>query len=711
MTHPDWQRERLYATLTNGLTRDNAEARIHLLVSELNRLADSPSLKVLSWDMTGSIDEYEPNIPADRPTSALRAITSALRRAGELGFSTQERLALIQDLPALLLQRTRIWLIGTSEPMEEATIGEEIANAIQARNPTGDDLVAIDRLAESGISEQIIGEWTAAMPDAPSPEDLGKALASDDLPEVWRRGWLWAGLLPEQVSPHWSNAVAILNARYGPITPERFRGPRITFESYVVSSPISAAELKELSVADATATLAKWERGPFEHRVGYRELARALKDVVAANAPAWAENPIVTISQLKEPLYISHYIEGLVEGVQSIPLDAGPRLLEALEFVGTSPWGPTLRGRDDWDYEPDWRSTIEAGVELIGAMASRNINLGPKAEAAWHIVSRSAMDTLRASSLLSPDRDPYETALNRPCCRALMSALQIMGSEFRTENTVSQRTLDLLNWVLVQPGQDGKEFRSILGSRLGFLRHVATAWVDQHADELFGSSVDEALGVSTLLSALRWGQPNKWLFEHFPDAISALAMKGEERAIEMALLAMVWEIPEYEPALLTEKLGKRAEILSLAGHKLAMLLRPADVPEGPIRIGRRFWSEALAVGGKPERLRGFGWFSVVPGMKTHELIELMLDTVRKTKGQVEWAQGVASRICCPPQSANVFEILRDLLMATNEPWVKQEIAASGVSALEQADATVRSTNEYHRLRESLLAMGYQLSGL
>lgn len=708
MTMEDWRKAKLRDSLVEGLSPDNAEKRIRLLVGELADCSGDMLLRMLTYQRAGSIEEEAtPEIEGPFATP-LKALIKALERALELGIAIDELLAWVSDAPLPVVERLRMWLLTTSHDAHTDRIVEEITNAIPERAPTGDDLLAVERLTDvQEIGDDVLALWLQVVPEPPSAKEVGHALSEEEVPEAWIRMWQWSGVLPPSVTESWADVNAILDSRYGPMNSDRLRGPRQKIESYVVGSPISAEELQSLPIDAAAARIAEWERDPFEFRVGYRELARTLEEVVSLDPSTWATEPIKTIARLKEPIYVSHFLNGLAKGSKLIPQEGAPKLVAAIEFVFTSPWDPKPMGRDDtWDYDPDWNSAMDSGVELIGAMASHDLDLGNQFDPAWELVNLAIRHTERTSGLGDPDEDPYALAINRPCCQALIALLQMVGSSFRIRGEVPHGSLDTLDWVLQQPGEDGRQFRSVLASRIGFLRHVVPEWIETRAEDMFGDGINAELGTSALHSAVHWAQPNQWLLRRFPGAIQRLALEGDERAIDMTMLAMLWEVDGYELNQLVQMFLEKPHSLSVSGGRLAFLLRPDDVDELLVDRAVEYWTVALESDGPSERLAGFGWFSEVSNLSDHTLLEHLLVTVRATEGRIEWAEGTARRVCCPPVDPRTFEILRWLFRAATEPWVEQDIASSCVNALQQAEDDMHNSPEYQSLRESLLAKGY-----
>jgi hypothetical protein len=169
---------------------------------------------------------------------------------------------------------------------------------------------------------------------------------------------------------------------------------------------------------------------------------------------------------------LNHYFEGLAKTAEDLS-GLGPALVQAVVFARTHPWESVRLGDDDFDYDPTWAPADEAGASLIGRLAERDVDLGGCYDDAWRVVLAAARDRSSGSHITSSSEDPLETAINRPCTKALESMLHLVATEFRREGAVRDEALDLLDEALGLGGWDGAEHRAIIAPRLPFLRHVA----------------------------------------------------------------------------------------------------------------------------------------------------------------------------------------------------------------------------------------------
>ena len=704
----DWEVSRLVDRLVDGLTAENMERRIRLLSSKMSALTDEAELRWTIRDGTGSLDAYEVEDPTSTFSVYLSGLVRALRKAGELGAEPGDVSDWIDDLSPALRGRLKVWLLAGSAVERSELALAALGEAIRTRDPTGDDVRLLDELdrSEDSGAQKLMAELSAVLPPPPPARDLGSALGSNDVPAEWIRWWRWASVLGESNAPSWVKAKAILDSRYGPRDREHYRIPKPGFEFFTVGSPISEERLASLPPFDAAAEVAAWRPDPHDFKVSARELGRTLEREVATRTPDWAAAPVEIVAALHHPTFIAHYFQGLAHGEPSALADRGPEVVEAVELAGTHPWDVIRLGDDDFDYDPTWDQTDDAGVDLIRFLTRNEVGLGEKTDVAWEMTAAAVRRTDRTSGLLSPDRDPYESAINRPCTRALETMLHFVAFEHRLQGIVRNEAIETLDWVLTLGGRDGLEFRSVLGAKIHFLRYVAPEWVEARSATLFGDEAPDGLGRATLRSAVRWAQPNKWLLETYPEQIIRLATEGEGRALDHALIAMLWDEPGYESDHLYDRLAADATLLSQAGEGLARLLRPDEVSDDLIQKGIDFWEFVLGRDPEGAALSGFAWFTEVRRIPRGRWEELMYATVAKSGGRIDWAGQTAARALEPPATPLGLEIARLLLQGTEEPWEKAHIAETSRNVVQDQDPDLASTPEFGRLKSALIALGF-----
>jgi hypothetical protein len=557
---------------------------------------------------------------------------------------------------------------------------------------------AISRVG-AGVTQQM-GGTANVVQDEHDPAPLGTAVAAGEVPADWVRILDWSGLLPAEVTADWSDVIAVLSGIYG--EPSRARLERQKkVEIGTGQSPLSEDEIRAMPVEEAARQIASWRPDPNEWLVSARELGRTLEAVVKTDPASWASEPLKIVGLLHHPTYIHHYLRGLAtaDNLAGVPTD---KLFDAIALMRTRPWAATPLGNANFDFDADWRGAEGASVDLIKSLADSDHGFADRRDEAWSILRTEVSRREEPSGIVDGARDPLESAINRPCTRALEAVLSFMGHEFRAEQVVRPDAFGLLESVLRLVDSDGAEHRAIIAPRIGFLRHIAPDWVDQHRARLLGDAAPDGLGQLTVDLALKWGQPNNWLLEQFVHQVKDAVRREVDNALEHYLIAILREIPGYK---ISDAVGFLSSLnkLSAAGEALGRLLRADDAPASVVTVATEFWSQALRAH-RREDLAGFGWFSEISVLDDAAWADLTLQTLTANHGRIDWAHRVAERASSIPPTPVTLGILNELVRGLPDEWDRRQVAETAVSVLNEATA-LSDTPEYQRLRTTLLERG------
>jgi hypothetical protein len=691
---------RTIQVLLDGMTLDNVDARIVLLARKLAARAETRYL-VFSAMPSGSVEDVTDE-EGWGTGALLRGVLAAVRRACEIGLPTDRTLALLEPIPGMLLSRLRTWALSEATDALPEALVSEVTHAIGDRDPTGDDLRLIQRITNQISSEVYVESWRAALGSPPTPEQVGQALALHEVPREWQRAQLWHPLLPNVIGEAWDMTVTLMSpvldapTREDYLTPSR---PEIGWGQ----SPMTRSDLAGLDVDEAAARISSW-RPTGDRLLVTRELARTFEELVASEPHAWTSRPLEILARLRHATYVNHYFQGLAKTSGDLS-GLGPQLVEAVVFAGTHPWDPVPLGSDDFHYDPTWGPADEAGVRLIGRLAERDVDLEDRYDDAWRVVLGAARNR-SSGSYISSREDPLETAINRPCTKALEAMFHLMATNFRRSGAVPKEAFDLLDEALGLGGWDGAEHRAIIAPRLAFLRHVAPEWVESREAELLGGAAPEDLGQKTVELALKWGRPNRWLLERHPRAVRRAVRAGSKNALDHALVAMLWEIPGYSIEETFRALAPMgASVVSGAGERLARLLMHNAAHEYVDR-GTLFWEKTLGERSLPgEAFRGFGWWAEVEGLDPDRWQRLTLAACERAEGSLDWCVGVAERCVREPITKAGLAILTGLLPGRHEPWDRSRVAEVALRALKASSSDPGMSDVRERLRTALIDLG------
>ena len=688
--------------LVGGTDDTNAARRVQLLCWKLrSACADEGSARWFAYERAGSIADPTNDGRDDRFTALLSALVESIRRA-RTWLSTDDLLVPIDGLPAVVRGRLRAWVLSEAHDVDANRLIDELTVAISQRDPTGDDLPMIDRVLGEAGADEFAEAWMTALGPPPTVVEVAQGLAAHDLTEAWLRAYHWTGVLPDEAIGTWQHPAAVIAGAYGRPGREALE-KRAHVEVGSGRSPMTMEELRALPVTEAAGRIAGWRPNAAEWLVSARELARTLEALVKADADRWVEFPVRIATELRHPTYIDHYLRGLADAIKD---GARPPVSEVLDVVGlvrAHPWSVETLGRDDFDYDQDWNGAERAAVEVLKAMADKDLGFAGRDDEVWSLLDAEARDRGAPSGIISGARDPLDSAINRRCTRALEAVLSFMAQEFRLAGAVRPTAFELLEDALRLEGADGAEHRAIIATRLGFLRHIAEQWVDDVADLMFGDAAPPGLAQITADLAIKWGRPNQWLFERYRSLLRDAVSRGVDHAMDQLMIAMLWDVAGYSVDDNITFLHQTPALLSDAGEVLGRLLRHGDADEAHIALAVRFWDAANKTG-DADALAGFGWLAGVDQLDADEWASMTLATLSVTGGRIAWSHKVAERAASLEVSTTTLAIMNSLVRGTSDEWDRRGNIERAVEVLRSADQ-LAETPEYERLRTTLLERG------
>jgi hypothetical protein len=706
LNEPSWRSasyvDPVIERLLEGLEEANAVQRLQLLCWKLGGVGpEEGSRRWFSYERAGSLADWTDDGRDDRFTVLLHALIETIRRS-QGWIPVTDVLTIVDSLPDDLRGRVRAFVLSGSPEVDISVVVKELADAIVERDPTGDDLPLLDRVVAHGVRKEYATAWAQALGPAPPIVDLAQRLSRHELPSDWLRAFHWVGLLPDAAVGSWAQPVSVMAAAYGRPSREALE-ERQHGEVSSGRSPMSSEELKSLSVTEAAERISAWRPDPSEWLVSARLLGRTLEAVMESNAVAWLASPLRVATGLRHPTYIHHYLRGVAEAIKSGTYPPVGETLDLIALVRANPWAPDPLGRDDFDYDHDWRGAEQAAIDVIKALADKDVGFAGRDDEVWVVLNAEALDRGEPSGIVSGARDPLDSAINRRCTRALDAVLSLMAHEFRSTGTIRPSAFDLLEDALRLGGSDGAEHRAIVATRLGFLRHVASEWVDEVAGLLFGADAPEGLAQVTADLAIKWSRPNGWLLERYRHLVRNAVSRGLDHALEHFLIAMLWDVPGYSVEDSISFLRQSPPQLSKAGEMLGRLLRHGDVGEAHIACGVTFWDAAISTK-EPDALSGFGWLAEVEKLADETWASRTMATLTVTGGRIDWSHTVAARAASLAPSTTTLAIMNSLIRGASDEWDRRGTIERAVELFRVSDELV-ATPEFERLRTTLLERG------
>lgn len=641
----------------------------------------------------------------DDESLPLAAVDQLMRRALEEGVPTADLLGRIGSLPTELRSAYRAIALSDGPDVDGQQVLDEIVAAVSSRHPQGDDIALIERWASSGLGD-CSGSLTDALGEPPSAPEIGAALADRSLDENVMRAWLWASLLPTEVTAKWRTAVEVIASEYGRRTPESFRRHSHLGGPVHGSSPISTDELSGMAVLDAADLVRGWRPEPGGFLVTPRELAEALGAAIAENPEAWSKDLPIVVARLHHPTYITQLFERLTKAAAEVKASAA-LVVESVALVMSKPWNvEKLGGNDRWDYEPNWNQTIEAGMALIGALARADADFEAPGSEAWRLVLDAANTPDDGSRWSERGVDESLTvAINRPQTKALEIVFAMMGWEIRRGEAILAAPLDLLEAALRREGSDGAQHRAIIVTRLEFLASVAPDWLEAQRGLLLGDKCPAGLAEATVDLALHWSSRASWLLTNYRKEVMKSVFRGTEHALDHVLAAMCTGLAGYEPKAIVDRFFSEGDQwVSETGKTLSRVLGDAPQDHPATRVGVDYWRQVLEQANRTDQLRGFGWMAGVKALGQDEWLSLMRVTCEKAGGELEFPTSIADRVGRMSLSDDSAATLLLLMRGTREPWELSymgEIAIRLLRLPDQPPEPIRS-----ELRTALVEYGF-----
>lgn len=685
--------------LEAGLDASNVADRSRMLAAKVRRLARNPHTRFVALDiarLTADLGDER-----DYLSKTTHSLARLLTRARELGVPTADLLTWTANTPGEVGERITCRILAEAGDVALKDKITHIARRLASSTATGDDRDLIDSVLSNDPQREMLEAWSSAL-GTPSP----RLQNARSVPEDWARAWRWSVVLPDVVLAKWQEPIAQVTARYGPPDQQALDRRSELPQMLTGQSAYSEEELASLPVQEAAELVAVWRPDETSDRrlVGARELARSLEAVAKADPDAWSSDPVAVVKALREPVYVLHYLRALTDNAA----DTAPRastILDAAALVRTARWEPTILGRDDFDFEPDWRNVDTATLDLIAALANTDADLTSHLDVAWTWALDSidrARETDESGSSFE-GFDALNRAINQPRGRALKAVLALGGWEHRTAGTIPTEFVNVLDDVIRIPGPVGMDYRAILAEQRLFLESVATAWLEQNAPTLFS---DDEAGRETFDLTLKYSRPTRWFYRRFRDQLFAAALRRAHHAIAWLLVAALRGEDRYELHMIIEGLRGNTAVLASAANEMAFLVQTSESDSPHLATAVEFWRALLEADRRvvpADALRSSGRWAFVTGLPDEGWSQLTLQTLEITDGNIDLPIEVADRCKTSLTSGNSNRILLSLL-GHGEPWEQHYVAEAAIEKL-RSQPPDSADETFWLLRTRLIELG------
>lgn len=657
-----------------------------------------------------SIARMEPDSP-HQIDNMVGSLHSALRKACDLGTSTQELFEALDALPDAIKPRFVAWLYSRAGDIARSELEDFVVDSCGSRHPTDDDGLLLDRLEhDGGIGNDLAARIRSVIGEAPERTKMVGHPLQWDLNREKRWCIMWARMMRHRIRlpDGWGPCLEIVD-RLGDAKRDAADG-HTSDASQESTAPKEAGSEDPRAVAAEIATRSPEIRG----LLGYANMLGAvpeLETAVRRDASKWAENPVEIIRILRHPAYVAGYFASLAGSIEEIQPNAN-RLISAVRFVRTHPWDVASLDSPLFDYDMGWGGADGAGIDLISTMAEKNVPLGDgEMSDAWDLLCEAVAD--REEEHPEDAEENLIGAVDRKRhTRALSAVMRLIVYAADKKKTIPPKVPAVLTESAKLTGRVGEEHRVVLGTWLKLLHIALPDWFEQNEPLLLGSEVSGNLGQTTLDLHIQWGRLDGYVLEKYRGGVLDAVKRDVYGAIGCLLHGMFWGLDGYDPKSVAKSLVDIGpERVSEAGKQGARLLREGAGADY-VRRGVDFWEAVLDSSPKPEALAGYGWWADVQEVSQDEWEELMQRTCeiamgkpKRGEGEMGWVAMVAERIMSSQVTDAGLRILA-LLLRGNLSFELEQVAEHSVEALRKSKATLGGTNSWRRLREMLLEQGF-----
>ena len=704
-----------------GIDSENGASRYRLLCLKLYKLCDDDDAVADLARMSGSVGDIDP-VRDYFPLDVLVGFwTMAARHCvRDLGV-----MALIEEINAVspaLRTRLRTWLMTLDVAKTEELGIRHVAEGIHHRFPTGDDLRLVRLLACRDSFSRATEVWRLATGAPPLGTEAVAALSGDDPSVTCLRVRQWAAVVPDLVSTPWTDVLATLDGRYGPVDLSQI-AMRPRADIRFGGSPISKDVLVARTVRDACRIVADWRPDPDRWNLNARGLARPIEELVVDDARSWSAAPMEIVSVLRQPTYIAPYLRGIGRAMTEKTGDddlgsdtAG--LVDAITLVMSTPWEVDPLGAAIFDYDSDWRGPRQEAVRLIEIMARTGHGFAGREDDVWRVLAAAVRDAEDPPRLREPKLGRNEggeivnAAYSWTPTRALAAVVAFAEWERRGSSGVRSEVFRLLDETLALGGVVGALHRATIVMHMHILRGISPEWMKSRMDRVFGDEAPSEELAALALSVV-WQHADivveRNVLDNYRDRVGAAVDRGDLHAFVGYMKAVLSDVPGYTIEAAVKCAMGGPERARRTGAILHTAIADSDGDEVMMARVIEFWGIAIERGDRT-LLNGLGLLARAEQMDDDVWLNLTLRTMRAIEG--EWTDvgrsHVARRTARLPLSPAVLGLMDELVRGCGQGG-SLLVVAEGRKLLGRVsdvkETVLRETEGYRRLRSFLEEKG------
>jgi hypothetical protein len=433
------------------------------------------------------------------------------------------------------------------------------------------------------------------------------------------------------------------------------------------NSPKSEADLEGKPVSEIIELIKTWEPtgdkffGPSRSGFGW-----ALRNVITKEGPKYSAAAMDFLQDGVKPVYMYNLLSGLAESAKTkVDLDWTSILNLASGIVARAKEStlPPDGVDEDGDQETGWRDVMQETARiLVRGLDTNAITLKEK-DRVWaiieYLVEHPDPTAEHENKYGSENTDPYTMSINTVRGEAFHALFAYIFWYNRAEETSAKtwkaRVPAEAKRVLeahLDPAHDSSlTVRSVYGRFLPWLFSYGGDWAKALVPQLFPADPNMRYAVwETYLSHMVFTDAYKLLRPQYEQAVKDVRegkvpkrrywADAVERLAEHTMIAYAFEAdnkqdPFYDYFFANASGKCRGMAVSIGGR--AFISR--DTPKGDkvpkVEVLKKFWDWRLAESDAPSELREFGWWTKLGKFEDGWMLERLLTTVEKTKGDID----------------------------------------------------------------------------
>jgi DNA-binding MarR family transcriptional regulator len=450
------------------------------------------------------------------------------------------------------------------------------------------------------------------------------------------------------------------------------------FLSYTISSgfvgpdsPKSEEELKNMGPKELVEFLKSWTPTSDEFFGPSRSgLGMLLRNVVTADASRYSKNATSFGEIELRPVFVYHFLSGLVEATKSkVEMDWGQILELIINIIERAKNGslPNFekadRGRDRM--ETDWDSVSQEVARLISrGLDSNNFTLEDEGKV-WKtlvfLCEHPDPTPEHEEKFGGNNTDPFTMSINTVRGDAFHALFAYIfwynrmkkNSDKEWKLEIPEKVKRVLEQHLDKNHDPSLTIRSVYGRFFPWLFSYEKDWAKELIPKIFSEEDINLRYASweTYLSNMVFQDAYSILRPQYEQALEDIK-KGAvpkrrywcevvDRLAEHAMISYAFELEKSKDAFYKSFFSKasgkcRGVAVSMAGrHFISRDNFPKDEKRPEIKTLQKFWDWRLKESDASSELREFGWWTKEGKFNDKWMLERLLKTVQKTKGDID----------------------------------------------------------------------------